>query len=161
MNSREVLVFEVGNFDFVLPLSLVEEVLPVSTITKIPNSPPFFLGLSAVRGRIMGVIDASIRYGIGPTLNSYLMICKVRGNLTAITIDRPLLAGELPLRLLSEQELMGEWIKTKIDKKFLKAGYELLEQMEDGSTVPTGKFLFEIDPDLFVSEEMAIKVGEV
>ena len=93
--NREFLIFEIAGAFFSMPLEAVEEVVPSSSVTRVPNSPPFLLGLAAIRGKIMGVIDAARRYGIGPSLNSHFMVCKVRGNLTAVAIDRPEAPGEL------------------------------------------------------------------
>lgn len=162
MKTKEFLIFEVAGREFGLPLSLVEEVVPATQITPIPNSPPFLLGLAAIRGKIMGVIDASKRYGIGPSLNTYFMVCKVRGNLTAISVDRAVFAGLAPLRPLSDEEKVALYRKTKVDAKFLRLAYELMEAKEESaSPVSTGHNFFEIDPDLFVSAEMASRVGEV
>lgn len=161
MIQQELLVFELGGEEFAVKLELVEEVVPANKITPIPNSPDFLLGLSAVRGKIMGVIDAGRRYGIAPTLNSHFMVCKVRGNLTAITIDRPLLAGNLPLRKMSSVEIEVLLKRVGFNKKFIKGAYELLE-IEEKQKEPkaTGRFFLEIDADLFVSAEMASRVGE-
>jgi purine-binding chemotaxis protein CheW len=140
--ALELLVFEVSGHHFAVQLAAVEEVVPSSPITAIPNSPPFLLGLSAVRGKIMGVIDASRRYGLGPGLSAYFMVCNVRGNPTAISIDRAVLAGALLLRDLD-------------------GGYEILELVdESGATQSTGMRCLYVDSDLFVSAEMASRVGE-
>lgn len=160
--NKELLLFEVAGSYFSIPLEVVEEVVPSGAVTKVPNSPPFFLGLTAVRGKIMGVIDAAKRYGIGPGLNSHFMVCRVRGNLTAVAIDRPLVAGAVPIRPLEEQETQALRAKARVDAKFLKSAYELLEVLEEGGQLkPTGTNFSEIDPDLFVSAEMASRVGEV
>lgn len=161
MKLQEILVFELAGREFGVPLSVVEEVVPASQVTQIPNSPPFLLGLAAVRGKVMGVIDAAKRYNIGPTLSAHFMVCRVRGNLTAITIDRPLIAGEVPLRPLTNDEIVALYKKSGVDKKFLKAAYELFEPGADGEAAkPTGRRFFEVDADLFVSAEMASKTGE-
>jgi chemotaxis signal transduction protein len=161
MKLQEMLVFEVAGRNFGVPLAIVEEVVPASQITAIPSSPPFLLGLSAVRGKVMGVIDAALRYNIGPALSSHFLVCRVRGNLTAITIDRPVMAGEVPLRALTNEEIVALYHKSGVDKKFLKAAYELLEPGAEGEgPKATGKHFFEINADLFVSAEMASKTGE-
>ncbi|MGZ3653045.1 MAG: chemotaxis protein CheW [Bdellovibrionota bacterium] len=160
-SSKELLVFEVAGHNFAVPLADVEEVVPSNSITKIPNSPHFLLGLSAVRGKVMGVIDAGLRYGLGTALNSYFMVCRVRGNLTAITIDRALFAGELIVRELASDELELARSLSGVDTKFVKGGFEILEKIDDtGATRSTGTRCVCIDPNLFVSAEMASRVGE-
>jgi len=159
VSRRDFLVFEVGAAKFAMPLSLVEEVVPAGQITPVPDAPGFFLGLSAVRGKVMGVVDASLRYGIGPSLNSHFVVCRVRGNLTAIAVDRPVVAGAVPVRDLSPEATEEKRNEAKIDASFVVAGFELLEDIE-GLEIDTGVTFLEIRPDLFVTTEMALRTGE-
>ena len=159
--NKSMLVFEIANAKFGLNLDLVEEVVPATAYTRVPNAPPFFLGLTSVRGKIVGVIDAAKRYNIGPSLNSHYVVCYVRGSLTAIAVGHPVIAGDIPLRSFSDEETKGLVQESKVDSKFIKAGYEVLERQEDGNIKSTGVNFCEIDPDLFVSNEMASKIGEV
>lgn len=161
MTNQELLIFEVGGTNFSVPLAVVEEVVPSSIITRIPNSPPFLLGLAAVRGKVMVVIDCALRYNLPLSIKSYFMVCHVRGNVTAITIDRPVVAGMVSLRPLDELELELLRSKGGIDPKFVKGGFELLEVIdESGQTRATGTNFLSVEPDLFVSAEMASRVGE-
>jgi len=160
-STKELLVFEVAGHNFAVPLSEVEEVVPSNSITKIPNSPHFLLGLSAVRGKVMGVIDAGLRYGLGTALNAFFLVCRVRGNLTAITIDRALFAGELSVRELAPDELELARSLSGVDSKFVRGGFEILEKIDEaGATRSTGTRCVCVDPDLFVSAEMASRLGE-
>lgn len=157
--TTDLLIFEVAGSRFSVPLDRVEEVVPMASVTSIPNSPPFLLGLTAVRGRVMAVIDAAIRYGIGPALNSHLMVCLVRGNMTAIAIDHPVVAGSVPVRALTPSELSDEKSRSRVPEKFLLGGFELMEPAEGGLKA-SGMHFLSVDPDLFVSVEMASMVGE-
>jgi chemotaxis signal transduction protein len=155
------LVFEVSGCEFGVPLSAVEEVVPAVSVTPTPQSPPFFLGLAAVRGRVMGVIDSAKRYRLGPSLSKYFLVCRVRGNLTAITIDRAIFAGELDVQRKSSLELEKLAGKMGIDLKFCKDSFSVLAKDEEGKLNGLIELDFlEIDPDLFVSAEMASRVGE-
>lgn len=159
--SQELLVFEVSGFNFSVPLAVVDEVVPSNVITRTPASPPFLLGLSAVRGKVMGVIDAARRWGLPPSLRAYFLVCQVRGNITAVTIDRPVLAGALVTRDLDQFDLELLRSRSKLDTKFIKGAFEVLEAVdESGATRATGIQCLAVDPDLFVSAEMASKVGE-
>lgn len=160
MTRRELLVFEVAGVNLAIDLALVEEVVPRGAVTPVPDSPPFLLGLTAVRGKVMGVIDASRRYGIGPALGNHLLVCLVRGNLTAIAVDRPVVAGDLPVRELSAPEARALGEKSRIPAKFLRRAFEVFEQEEGAEPVSTERQCLEIDVDLFVSAEMASRVAE-
>jgi chemotaxis signal transduction protein len=159
MSRREVLVFEVAGVKLALPLSLVEEVVPLGSVTPVPQSPPFLLGLTAVRGKVMGVIDASRRFSIGPALHSNFLVCRVRGNLTAVTIDRAVVAGSVATKELNAEETEVVRLPSRVEAKFIKGSFELLEESESG-TASTGVFVMEVDADLFVSAEMALRTGE-
>lgn len=159
--NQELLVFEISGYNFSIPLSIVDEVVPANVVTRVPASPPFLLGLSAVRGKVMGVIDAALRYGLPSGLKSYFMVCQVRGNITAITIDRPVLAGALQIRELDQFELELLRSQSRVDAKFINGGFEVLELIDEtGATRSTGLHCLCVNPDLFVSAEMASRVGE-
>jgi chemotaxis signal transduction protein len=161
MKTQEMLVFELSGSEFAVPLSVVEEVIPASPITPIPNSPNFLLGLAAVRGRAMGVIDAARRYGLGPAFNTFFMVCQVRGNSTAVAIDRPVVAGAVPVKELSPEQIALLIARTKIDQKFVTGGFELFEAGADGTeATSTGVQFLTVEADLFVSNEMASRIGE-
>ncbi len=159
MSQKGLLLFELAGHEFGIDLGLVEEVVPANVVSQVPNAPYFFLGLSAIRGRILSVIDSAKRYDIGPALNRYFLVCKVRGNSTALTIDRPSIAGTLHLRQLSIDESNDLQKKIQVDQKFLRLAYELLEENKDKSLQATGKYFFEVEADIFVSAEMASRIG--
>jgi purine-binding chemotaxis protein CheW len=159
-DTRELLIFDVRGLNFSVPLGSVEEVVPTNVITKVPSSPPFLLGLSAVRGKVVGVIDAAVRFGIPPGLNSFFMVCRVRGNQTAVTIDRPVMAGLLCVRPLEAVEFELLRAAAGIDSKFLSGAFELLEGADEQAPRSTGVKCLEVVPDLFVSEQMAGRIEE-
>ena len=135
--------------------------VPATKITLIPNSPAFLLGLAAVRGKVLGVIDASKRYGLPNSLNGYFLVCMVRGNLTAISIDQPIFAGQLYVRELPDSEKEKLRAKFSMDPKFVNGAYEIFQTTDDaGATQSSGIYTLSVEPDLFVSAEMASKVGE-
>ncbi|MCM2358337.1 MAG: chemotaxis protein CheW [Geobacteraceae bacterium] len=55
--SLEVLEFLLAYETYAVEMSYVRETLPLRDLTPVPCTPPFVLGLTNVRGRIMSVID--------------------------------------------------------------------------------------------------------
>lgn len=55
--SIEVLEFLLAYETYAVEMSYVRETLPLRDLTPVPCTPPFVLGLTNVRGRIMSVID--------------------------------------------------------------------------------------------------------
>jgi purine-binding chemotaxis protein CheW len=63
-DQNRYLVFKVGGEAYATPLLGVGEVAPPLICKAVPNSEPCFLGLANLRGRIAGVIDLRIRFGV-------------------------------------------------------------------------------------------------
>lgn len=53
----EIVEFTLGPEHYAFPSSLVREVFHLSEITPLPSLPPFVLGITNIRGRIISVID--------------------------------------------------------------------------------------------------------
>lgn len=160
VSTQELVIFEMAGHDFAMDLSIVEEVLPASPVTPIPKSPSFLLGIAGVRGKVVSVINGAARYGIAPTLCSHFMLCKVRDSLTAVAVDRPLMAGALIVRKLDVAEREKLLKEIGVHEKFLQDAYELIEETKEKKLIPTGRKFFSVNADLFVSNEMASQVGE-
>lgn len=75
----EVVVFTLGNEQFAIDLFDVREVVEYTTITKLPNVPPYIKGIMDLRGEITTIIDLrnrlSLSAGSGePTENSRIIV---------------------------------------------------------------------------------------
>lgn len=161
LEEKDFLLFEMGGHEFGIQLAAVEEVVPASTVTSVPHSPSFLMGLAAVRGKVMGVINGAARFRLPASLCQYFMVCRVRGNLTAVAIDRAYEAsnfGLLPLKPTEKDDFLRA---TKISDKFIMQGYEVMQKDEENHWKTTGRRFFEVNADLFVSDEMASRVGEL
>ncbi len=60
----EVVVFTLGNEQFAVDLFDVKEVVEYSTITKLPNVPPYIQGIIDLRGEITTIIDLKNRLSL-------------------------------------------------------------------------------------------------
>lgn len=53
-------VFKSGKEEYAIPIHLVKEVVPYPEVAKVPQMPPYLLGMSNVRGNIYGVLDLNL-----------------------------------------------------------------------------------------------------
>lgn len=60
------LCFEVAGRRFAVDVAAVREVLAAIDVTPVPHAPEFALGVGAVRGRIVPVVDPGLLLGLGP-----------------------------------------------------------------------------------------------
>jgi purine-binding chemotaxis protein CheW len=61
-----VVVFALGDEQFALSVGEVREILDHRTPYRVPNAPPWLLGLVDVRGTSVPVVDLRLRLGLAP-----------------------------------------------------------------------------------------------
>ncbi len=157
VDQKELFLFELGKLSLALRIEDVENVFSATEITPIPKTANFVLGIAAVRGKIMTVIDGGLRLGISQENKDYFAVCQVRGNETAIVIDKPLEAKNLAVRELDNRELDFLLGRHKLNAKLFHSGWEILEKRDDRWST-TGRKLLEINADQFVSDQMASQI---
>lgn len=155
VERKEFLLFEIGTEMVGIFLDHVEEVTPCSPSTPIPRTAGFVRGLAAVRGRVMSVIDGGLRLGIPSHKDNNFLICKVRGNATAVAITKPVEAGAIWVRRLgnSEQEQYFAARPTWNRRAFLDV-FQIFRETTEGLAA-TEQIFPEVRTDLFVSDQMA------
>ena len=62
---RELLVFGLDGASYAVPVERVREIVRMRTLTRIPRAPAWLLGVVALRGEIVEVIDLRRRLGLG------------------------------------------------------------------------------------------------
>ncbi|WP_205570691.1 chemotaxis protein CheW [Brevundimonas naejangsanensis] len=76
----QYVTFGLGDETFAAPVGLVREILTYQTPSRIPNGPPYLLGLTDVRGRGVPTADLRIRLGMAPvepTLNTRILVLDI------------------------------------------------------------------------------------
>jgi len=68
--ARQFLSFELDEEIFALDISKVREVLDFTSVTKVPQTPDFMLGVINLRGSVVPVVDMRLKFGISPTVKS-------------------------------------------------------------------------------------------
>lgn len=76
----QYVTFGLGDETFAAPVGLVREILTYQAPSRIPNGPPYLLGLTDVRGRGVPTADLRIRLGMAPvepTLNTRILVLDI------------------------------------------------------------------------------------
>lgn len=58
------LAFTLGTEHYAIPLLTVREVVAMPEITKVPNTPPYFLGIINLRGQVISIVDLRSKFKI-------------------------------------------------------------------------------------------------
>jgi purine-binding chemotaxis protein CheW len=79
-DTTQYLTFKLESEVFALEISKVREVLDFTTITKVPQTPDFMLGVINLRGSGVPVVDMRLKFGMSPTeatVNTCIVIVEV------------------------------------------------------------------------------------
>lgn len=69
----QLIVFRLGNEEYAVPITYVQEIIMYQTPTKIPKSPLFIEGVINLRGNIIPIIDGKKRFQLDCTKNFILL----------------------------------------------------------------------------------------
>ncbi|QFK71000.1 chemotaxis protein CheW [Pradoshia sp. D12] len=61
---QKVIVFELVNKEYAIPVEYVLSIEKVSTITRVPGVEPFVMGVINLKGTITPIIDLRMRFGL-------------------------------------------------------------------------------------------------
>lgn len=86
----QLVVFTLGEEEYVVDISYAQEIIRIPQITKIPNVPRFIEGIINLRGKIIPIFDLKERFNIGHTdkgIDSRLLILELDGLKAGIVVD--------------------------------------------------------------------------
>jgi purine-binding chemotaxis protein CheW len=90
--SRELHIvgFQVGRETYGVPIASLHEIVRVTEITSVPDSPEYIEGVINLRGKIVSVIDLRKRFGTKQIANSKknrILVVESNGRLTGLIVD--------------------------------------------------------------------------
>ena len=90
--SRELHIvgFQVGRETYGVPIASLHEIVRVTEITSVPDSPAYIEGVINLRGKIVSVIDLRKRFGTKQVANSKknrILVVELNGRLTGLIVD--------------------------------------------------------------------------
>ncbi|GJE34931.1 Chemotaxis protein CheW [Methylobacterium oxalidis] len=108
--GRAFLVCACGAERYGLPLAEVAQVLPARPCTRLPGAPPALLGLVALSGGIVSVLDLARALGRGgtPAEDGHLVVLRGTAVPVALAVDRVLGTARLDGEALRPGESSGE-----------------------------------------------------
>ncbi len=118
----QYLTFTLADEVFSLDISRVREVLDYTTITRVPRTPEYLLGVINLRGSVVPVVDLRRKFGVeatGVTVNTCIIIVEATVNGDATVLG--LLADSVQevIELARESIMPPPRIGTKLDTAFI------------------------------------------
>lgn len=68
-DTIQIIEFKLGDEEFGVDIFAVKEIIRMPSMTRVPNSPPFVVGVINMRGKVIPIIDLCIRFGLPITMN--------------------------------------------------------------------------------------------
>jgi purine-binding chemotaxis protein CheW len=87
----EMLSFRLGGEEYAVMVDDVKEVLKMRQLTPVPNSPDYILGVTAIRGLILPVVDLAKRLGLPPVGRddkSRIVVLNLNDGETGVAVER-------------------------------------------------------------------------
>ncbi|GFO60287.1 chemotaxis protein CheW [Geomonas silvestris] len=78
--TRQYLTFTLDSETFALEIHKVREVLDLTTVTKVPQTPEFMRGVINLRGNVVPVVDLRLKFGLpvcAQTVHTCIIIVEV------------------------------------------------------------------------------------
>ncbi|MBI1938127.1 MAG: chemotaxis protein CheW [Ignavibacteriales bacterium] len=146
----QLVSFMIGDEEFGVDILLVQEIIRMLQVTKVPNAPDFVDGVINLRGRIIPVIDLRCKLGIPRKehdKNTRIIVVEVSGKTIGFIVD----AVTEVLRIPSSITEAPPEIVTGINSEFINA----VGKLEDRLLI-----LIDIEKVLTTSEKMELQEVE-
>jgi len=78
--SIQYLTFKLAEETFALDVAKVREILELTSITKVPQTPDYMRGVINLRGSVVPVVDMRLKFGMGitgQTVNTCIIVVEV------------------------------------------------------------------------------------
>lgn len=115
--EKQYVVFSLAGEEYGIDIVTVQEIIVPTKLTKLPNMPPYFLGVFNLRGNVIPLMDLRKRFAIESAEtndNSRIMVVKLEQPM-GILVDS---ISEV-LRINSKDIELCKDISAGIDKEFI------------------------------------------
>ena len=147
--TTQYLTFELAEEIFALEISKVREVLDFTTVTKVPQTPDFMLGVINLRGAVVPVVDMRLKFRLekaDTSVNTCIIIVEIEVDGEATVLGAMADSVQEVLDLNPDQIEPPPRIGTRLKTKFTK-----------GMGKKDNQFIIILDIDkVFSVDELAI-----
>jgi purine-binding chemotaxis protein CheW len=152
--TGQYLTFELAQELFAIPVEKVREILDVTTITKVPQTPDYMRGIINLRGSVVPVVDLKLKFGMPETertVNTCIIVMEVELEGETTVVGSLADSVQEVLELEPGQIEPAPRIGTKLDTDFIRGMGRYGEQF---------LMILDIDRIFSVNELDALQGGE-
>ncbi|MCA9105944.1 MAG: purine-binding chemotaxis protein CheW [Planctomycetales bacterium] len=86
----QLVSFRLGNEEYGIEITRVQEIILLGDITRIPESPQYIKGLINLRNTVIPIVDLRLRFGmpeVAPTEETRIMVVSISGKTVGFVVD--------------------------------------------------------------------------
>ncbi len=89
-DKSQFMTFRIQNYEYGVGIGSIKEIKGWMSLTALPNTPPYVLGVINLRGTVVPIFDLRARFGLGlsePTKSHVVLILNVGDRLMGLLVD--------------------------------------------------------------------------
>lgn len=122
------LMFSLGDENYGIEIRYVTEIASIQKITEMPELPQYFKGILNLRGRIVPIMDARIRFGkdsVPYNDRSCIIVFSLDGMLIGLVVDSVSDVATIPERNIVDLSIVSREFQNRFIQKVAKNGKEM------------------------------------
>lgn len=137
------LTFYLGDEQFGLPITNVIEIVGVLPINEIPEAPEYIKGISNLRGEVIPIMDARLRFKknlIEYTDKTCLIVTKIQESLIGLIVDGVSEVKYIPEEGIVDNPMINSANSNKYIKKIARLENEMILILETEQLISKEEF---------------------
>lgn len=89
--DHQYILFSLGDEEYAIPISLVDEIIKIRNLIRIPKAKTYFAGIMDIRGKVVKMVDLAIKLTVpreGEMTYDRAIVVKVSGQSVGIIVDK-------------------------------------------------------------------------
>ncbi|TGK13093.1 purine-binding chemotaxis protein CheW [Leptospira fletcheri] len=89
--EHQYILFNLGEEEYAIPITLVDEIIKIHNLVRVPRSKNYFAGIMDIRGKVVKMVDLTIKLNI-PRIHEVdydrAIVVKIGGESVGIIVDK-------------------------------------------------------------------------
>ncbi|BDA80143.1 chemotaxis protein CheW [Leptospira kobayashii] len=88
---EQYIIFNLGEEEYAIPITIVEEIVKITNLIRVPQSKTYFAGIMDIRGKVVRMIDLAKRLNIKTgqeTLIERAIVINLGGKSVGVIVDK-------------------------------------------------------------------------
>lgn len=142
VDGSQYLTFILGEEHYGVDILRVQEIKGYTTVTRIPNTPPYIKGVLNLRGAIVPIVDLRAKFSmeaVEPTMFTVIVVVVVRGRIMGIIVDAVSDVLDIANKDIQPPPEFGDKVDTSFIQSIAKSGDKLITLLDIDRVLSVGE----------------------